>query len=70
MFRYRNDFELGTSLTSIAFHSKTGKVRYAGKELYEHKITAVYGETIGTFIFYQLSRFRDEVVRWQNMAYI
>jgi hypothetical protein len=35
-------------VTSLAFHSATGLVEYANKELYTYNFKAVYGETLGT----------------------
>lgn len=50
-FCTKKEFEihymLGMTLTSVGFHSKTGLVVSQNKTLYDYKLSAVYGETIG-----------------------
>ena len=55
--RYTHTLELGKSMTSLAFHSDTGVVEYANKELFNYKFKAVYGETLGKLIEYSRSRY-------------
>lgn len=50
MIRYGASSKLGKSLTSVCFSSQEGKVTYADKMLFNHKIKAGYGETIGNII--------------------
>ena len=50
MIRYGATSKLGKSLTSVCFSSQEGKVTYADKMLFNHKIKAGYGETIGNII--------------------
>jgi hypothetical protein len=55
---YSPQFELGKSLSSIAFHSKTGYVENANKVIFDFKLKASFGETIGK-ILNPIGRNRD-----------